>query len=136
MHSITDIAQEMYKDLVVCELDTIKHDEQLVQDAIVSWKNKNCKVLVYSLDNFINDRTHVEHIKSQYENFAYTTPGHHKDQNHINNMDYLSRFTCGKEHPKIDHDDIKKYSFVFLAGKLHQHRKNLFTLMFFSDRSS
>lgn len=129
MHSITDIAKEIYEDLVVCELDLIKHDEQLMQDAITSWKKKNCKVLVYSLDNFANDRKHIEQIRSQYENFAYTTPGHHEDKNHINNVDYLTRFTCGKEHPIIDHGNLKKHSFVFLVGKLHQHRKNLLEVM-------
>lgn len=115
----------MYPDLVICNLDAIKHDEQLVEDAIMSWKQKNCKVLLYSLDNFVNDKNHIENIRSKYENFAFTTPGLHKDKNHISNVDYLTRFTCGKEHPKINHVNIKKYNFVFLVGKLHQHRKNL-----------
>ena len=68
MHSIIDIAQEMYPDLEVCVLDTIKHDQQLIDDAIVTWKKKNCKVLVYCLDNFVNDSKHIEHFKSEYEN--------------------------------------------------------------------
>lgn len=125
MHSIIDIAQEMYPDLEVCVLDTIKHDQQLIDDAIVTWKKKNCKVLVYCLDNFVNDSKHIEHFKSEYENFAYTTPGLHKDDRHISNIDYLTRFTSGKDHPKIGHLNFKKYTFVFLVGKLHQHRKLL-----------
>ena len=115
----------MYPELVVCVLDTIKHDRQLIDDAIESWKNKNSKVLIYSLDNFTNDRQHINHIRSKFENFAFTTPVHHEDDGHINNIDYLTRFTCGKVHPKINHFNFKKHSFVFLVGKLHEHRKNL-----------
>ena len=64
MHSITDIAKEMYPDLVICDLDYIKHDQQLVQDAIEIWKKDNCQVLIYSLDNFVNDSVHIENITS------------------------------------------------------------------------
>ena len=125
MHSITDIANEMYPELIVCNLDGIKHDEQLVQDAIESWKQKNCRVLVYSLDNFINDCKHIENIRSQYEKFAFTTPGEHKDHNHISNVDYLTMFSCGNTQPVVDHEQEKKHDFLFLVGKLHQHRKHL-----------
>jgi len=125
MHSIGDIATKMYPDLIVCNLDAIKHDEQLIQDAIDSWKQKNCKVLVYSLDNFINDRGHIENIRSQYEKFAFTTPGIHKEDNHISNVDYLTYHSCVPDQPVIDHEQQKKHDFLFLVGKLHNHRKHL-----------
>lgn len=125
MHSITDVAKEMYPDLVICSLDAIKHDQQLIQDTIDSWKQNNCQVLIYSLDNFTNDRPHIENIKSQYEKFAFTTPGVHKEDNHISNVDYLTRFSCGQTQPVIDHEQGKKHNFVFLVGKLHPHRMHL-----------
>jgi len=125
MHSITDIATEMYPELIVCNLDYIKHDQQLVQDAIDIWKKDNCQVLIYSLDNFVNDRPHIENIRSQYEKFAFTTPGVHKEDNHISNVDYLTQFSCGNTQPIIDHEQQKKYDFVFLVGKLHDHRMYL-----------
>ena len=125
MHSITDIAKEMYPDLVICDLDYIKHDQQLVQDAIEIWKKDNCQVLIYSLDNFVNDSVHIENIRSQYEKFAFTTPGVHKEDNHISNVDYLTMFSCGNTQPIIDHEQQKKYDFVYLVGKLHDHRMYL-----------
>ena len=125
MHSITDIAKEMYPDLVICDLDYIKHDQQLVQDAIEIWKKDNCQVLIYSLDNFVNDRPHIESIRSQYEKFAFTTPGVHKEDNHISNVDYLTMFSCGNTQPVIDQEQQKKYDFVYLVGKLHDHRMYL-----------
>lgn len=125
MHSIIDIAKEMYPDLVICKLDAIKHDQQLIQDSIDSWKHNNCQVLIYSLDNYANDKKHLSNIRSQYEKFAFTTPGVHKDKNHISNVDYLTKHSCGKEQPVIDHNQQKKYVFVFLVGKLHNHRWHL-----------
>tara|TARA_R110001632_G_scaffold42339_3_gene106973 strand:- start:489 stop:1448 length:960 start_codon:yes stop_codon:yes gene_type:complete len=125
MHSITDIATEMYPELIVCNLDYIKHDQQLVQDAIEIWKKDNCQVLIYSLDNFVNDSVHIENIRSQYEKFAFTTPGVHKEDNHISNVDYLTMFSCGNTQPIIDHEQQKKYDFVYLVGKLHDHRMYL-----------
>ena len=125
MHSIIDIAKEMYPELIVCNLDIIKHDQQLVQDAIDNWKKDNCQVLIYSLDNFVNDRPHIENIRSQYEKFAFTTPGVHKEDNHISNVDYLTMFSCGNTQPIIDHEQQKKYDFVYLVGKLHDHRMYL-----------
>jgi hypothetical protein len=125
MHSITDIAKKMYPDLVICELDDIKHDQQIVQDDIDSWKKDNCQVLIYSRDNFVNDRPHIENIRSQYEKFAFTTPGVHKEDNHISNVDYLTMFSCGNTQPVIDHEQQKKYDFVYLVGKLHDHRMYL-----------
>ena len=125
MHSITDMAMEMYPDLIICRLDTIKHNEQLLQDTIDSWKQNNRKVLVYSLDNFKNDKSHIENIRSQYEQFAFTTPGSHKDSNHISNVDYLTLFSCRHTQPVINHEQKKKYDFVFLVGKLHPHRMHL-----------
>lgn len=125
MHSIIDIATEMYPELIVCNLDYIKHDQQLVQDTIDNWKKDNCQVLIYSLDNFVNDKSHIENIRSQYEKFAFTTPGTHKEDNHISNVDYLTMFSCGKTQPIIDHGQQKKYDFVFLVGKLHDHRMYL-----------
>jgi len=125
MHSITDIAKEMYPNLVICNLDAIKHDEQLLQDTINLWKKNNCEVLVYSLDNFQNDKSHLINIRSQYEKFSFTTPGSHKDKNHISNVDYLTLFSCRQTQPIIDHQKKKKYDFVFLVGKLHTHRMHL-----------
>jgi hypothetical protein len=125
MHSITDVAKELYPDLIICKLDTIKHDQQLIQDTIDSWKQSNCQVLLYSLDNFENDRPHIENVRSQYEKFVFTTPGVHKDKNHIGNVDYLTLFSCGQTQPDINHDIEKKYDFLFLVGKLHTHRKDL-----------
>jgi hypothetical protein len=125
MHSIRDVAKEMYPDLVVCILDTIKHDEQLIQDAIDSWRQSNRQVLIYSLDNFANDRPHIENIRSQYEKIAFTTPGVHKDKNHISNVDYLTLFSCRQTQPVIDHEQGKKHHFVFLVGKQHPHRMHL-----------
>lgn len=125
MHSITDLAKEMYPDLVICVLDAIKNDQQRMRDTIDMWKQNNCKVLVYSLDNFVNDRPHIENILSQYEKFAFTTPGVHKDNNHITNVDYLTMFSCRQSQPVIDHGQKKKHNFVFLVGKLHPHRMHL-----------
>lgn len=119
------MAMEMYPDLIICRLDTIKHNEQLLQDTIDSWKQNNRKVLVYSLDNFKNDKSHIENIRSQYEQFAFTTPGSHKDSNHISNVDYLTLFSCRHTQPVINHEQKKKYDFVFLVGKLHPHRMHL-----------
>lgn len=115
----------MYPDLIICSLDSIKHDEQLLQDTINSWKQNNREVLVYSLDNFHNDNSHIENIRSQYEKFSFTTPGSHKDENHISNVDYLTLFSCRPTQPVIDHNQKKKYDFVFLVGKLHTHRMHL-----------
>lgn len=120
-----DIAHEMYPEVVTCYLDRIKHDEQLLQDTVDKWKRSNRPVLIYSLDNFINDAPHIEKIRSQYEKFAFTTPGVHKNANHISNVDYLTRWSCDQTQPMMHHETPKKYHFVFLVGKLHAHRMHL-----------
>ena len=124
MHSILDIAFEINKDLVVCNLDTIGNTEKLY-DQIKLWKKKNCFVLVYAIDNFVHYTDYMCMIRDSYENFAYTTPGKHNDSKHIPNVDYLSRFTCDKSQIRIDHYREKKYKFLFLVGKLHPHRLKL-----------
>lgn len=116
---------EMYPDLFICELDEIKHDQQLLQDTIDSWKKDNCRVLIHLLNDFEHYRAPMEHIRSQYEKFAFTTAGLHKENNHISNVDHLTMSFCGNTQPLMDHEQKKKYNFVFLVGKTHPHRMHL-----------
>jgi hypothetical protein len=121
MHSITDVVKETHPEMQICFLDFI-NDDQKLNDEIDLWKSNNDPVLLYCLDNFKNYTNKIETIRSRFEKFYFTTPGKHNDERHISNVDYLTRFSCGKHHPKIDHDLDKKYKFLFLVGKTHSHR--------------
>ena len=111
----------MHPEIQICFLDYI-NDNQKLDDEINRWKSKNDTVLFYCLDNFRNYKKKMEFIRARYEKFYFTTPGKHNDKKHISNVDYLTRFSCGKHHPKIKHDLDKKYQFLFLVGKTHSHR--------------
>jgi hypothetical protein len=121
MHSIIDVATETRPELTICFLDEI-NDKQSLVDQINHWKLKNKPVLLYCLDNFVNYSKKIKTIESEFDKFYFTTPGEHADKRHISNVDYLTRFSCGKHHPLITHDCEKKYRFLFLVGKTHQHR--------------
>jgi hypothetical protein len=121
MHSIKDVAREMYPDIIIHDLD-LDTNTDLLDDKIAQWKITNKPVLVLACDNFDRHRDSIEKIKAGYDKFAFTTCGYHEDKQHIANMDILTAYICYKSQPKVQHDIKKKYTFVFLVGKLHQHR--------------
>lgn len=124
MHSILDIAKETYPGITICHLDFIKSEEHMLEQ-IKSWKDVNQPVLIYTDENYELHKPFVELAKREYEKFAFTTPGLHKDDNHIPNIDPLTMWSCDPSQPRIDHDVDKKYRFIFLVGKLHLHRLDL-----------
>jgi len=125
MHSILDVAREMYPDIITHNLDQDPTHSDQLDEKIAEWKIINKPLLVLACDNFDRHRDSLEKIKAGYDKFAFTTPGFHKDKNHITNMDSLTAWCCDKSQPKVQHDVKKKYMFVFLVGKLHDHRLDL-----------
>lgn len=120
MHSILDIARETYPEIVTCRLSNIV-DEQVLQDSIKFFKDKNRPVLVESDDNE-SHRRYIKIIEKQYEKFAFTSPGKNNHSRHITNLDCLTRYCCDPTQPTIDHDHDKKYKFLFLVGKPQPYR--------------
>lgn len=127
MHSIIDVANETFPELITCRLSDIV-DEELLWDQIKEWRNKNSPVLIESDDNPTH-RTYITTIKQNYEKFAFTTPGKNKDERQIPNVDCLTRFSCDPSQPCIDHEQDKKYKFVFLVGKAQPHRLAMLTTL-------
>ena len=127
MHSILDVANETYPELITCVLGKISND-QMLEDHIKYWKNENRPVLLDSDDNATH-RRYITTIKQQYEKFAFTTPGKNKDERQIPNVDFLTIFSCDPPPPKIDHGQDKKYQFLFLVGKPHPYRLDLLTAL-------
>jgi len=124
MHSITDIAKDINRDIEIIHINQII-DAQHLEDKINECKYKNRFVMLFVLDNYKNYAHYVEQVRNSYDNFAYSTPGKHNDEKHISCMDFLTRFSCDNNQPLCDHDREKLYDFVFLVGKPHQHRLNL-----------
>ena len=124
MHSILDIAKEIYPDVSICHLDFIKNESHM-QEQIKFWKDFNKRVLIYTDENYDLHRPFVELAKKDYDKFGFTTPGLHKDQFHIPNVDPLTMWSCDPSQPRVDHNADKPYRFIFLVGKLHQHRLDL-----------
>ena len=127
MHSIIDIAEQTYPDLITCNLDLIT-DEELLQEHIDGWKRSNRPVLLES-DDIPTHRRYITTIEQQYEKFAFTTPGKNKDERQIPNVDFLTRFSCHPTQPKIDHQQDKKYQFLFLVGKPQPYRLDLLSAL-------
>ena len=123
MHSIIDVAREMYPDIITHNLDQDPIQTDQLDEKIAQWKIVNKPLLVLACDNFDRHRDSLEKIKAGYDKFAFSTCGYHKDKNHISNMDSLTEI-CDKSQPKVQHD-VKKYKFLFLVGKLHGHRLDL-----------
>lgn len=124
MHSIIDVARDLYPEMQVYNLDIVSDPELLERD-INFWKEKNKPVLILACDNFDRHRTALEKIKNRYDKFAFTTPGFNNDRHHISNIDSLTAWCCDKSQPTVSHDQYKKYKFLFLVGNLHHHRFDL-----------
>jgi hypothetical protein len=124
MHSILDVAREMYPEIKTHNLD-LDPNPDLLDDKIAEWRVINKPLLVLACDNHERHRESLEKIRNGYDKFAFTTPGFHKDKNHITNMDSLTAWCCDKAQPKVQHDVKKKHMFMFLVGKLHNHRLDL-----------
>jgi len=127
MHSILDVANETYPELITCRLGNISNDQRL-EDHIKFWKNENRPVLIESDDN-PGHRRYINIIKKHYEKFAFTTPGKSNDKKQIPNVDCLTKFSCDPSQPSIDHRQDKKYKFVFLVGKPQAHRLDMLTTL-------
>ena len=62
MHSIKDVAREMYPDIIIHDLD-LDPNTDLLDDKIAQWKITNKPVLVLACDNFDRHRDSIEKIK-------------------------------------------------------------------------